>query len=68
MGFGGLDMSLTKQSELHRRRDGRNKMVALCLVAFMALLVALSLTKLRTSGATEGFDHVVRPALEGVSE
>lgn len=58
-------MSFAKQSALHQRRQGRNTAVALCLVGLMVLLVTLSLVKLRNAGPVEGFDHVVRPALEG---
>jgi len=57
-------VSFVKQSQVHARRQGRNTAVALCLVGLMILTVALSLVKLRSAGPTEGFDHVVRPALE----
>ena len=57
-------MAISKTSNLHERRAGRNLAVALCLVGFMVLLVTLSLVKLRGTGPTEGFDHVRRPALE----
>lgn len=45
------------QSELHKRRMGRNLGVALCLVALMVILVWLSLVKLIQTGPREGFDH-----------
>lgn len=50
-------------SELHKRRSGRNFAVAACLVALIAVLVTLSIVKMQSVGAVEGFDHAVRPAL-----
>lgn len=49
--------------EIHKRRLGRNLAVAGCLIGFMALVVWLSLVKIRNNTVIEGFDHVVRPAL-----
>ena len=51
------------EHDLHQRRLGRNLAVAGCLVGFMALVVWLSLVKIRENTVIEGFDHVVRPAL-----
>ncbi|MGR3467165.1 MAG: hypothetical protein ACU0CI_04740 [Shimia sp.] len=62
-------MSFNAEHELHQRRKGRNIGVAVCLVAFMVLLVALTLVKLRETGPVEGFDHLPRatalPPVEG---
>ena len=52
-------------SDVHRRRFGRNLGVGLCLAAFIALMFALSVVKIRRTGAVEGFDHVARPAFVG---
>ena len=54
---------IAREHELHRRRLGRNVGVGLCLAAFAAILFGLSAVKVSTLGATEGFDHAVRPAL-----
>ncbi|MGB0799646.1 MAG: cytochrome C oxidase assembly protein [Planktomarina sp.] len=61
-------MSFQKESDMHRKRKSQNIGVAVCLVAFIVLLVALSLTKLRSTGAVEGFDHAVRPSVTEDSE
>ena len=61
-------MNFAKQSDMHKRRGKGNLYLALCLVALMVLVMALSLVKLRNAGPVEGFDHIVRPALEGAAE
>jgi len=53
-------MSFSPDSELHKRRKGRNMGVALCLVAFIGLLFVLTTVKIRQTGPVEGFDHVPR--------
>ena len=50
-------------SDVHDRRKSRNMGVAICLVAFIVLLFALTAVKIRGTGATQAFDHVVRPEL-----
>lgn len=57
-------MALTKTHDLHKRRSSRNVGVALCLVAFAALMFGLTIAKVSEDGPTQGFDHVVRPELE----
>jgi len=59
-------MALRQVHELHTRRYSRNVGVGLALVAFVAVMFGLSVVKVRTVGAVEGFDHIVRPALENV--
>ena len=49
--------------ELHERRKSRNIGVAVALVAFVALMFGLSVVKVTKTGATQGFDHVVRPEM-----
>lgn len=56
-------MAITQTHELHQRRKGRNLGVALCLVGFVAVVFGLSLAKIKNAGATQGFDHVVRPEM-----
>ncbi|MBE3637787.1 hypothetical protein [Mangrovicoccus algicola] len=54
-------MALTRLHEIHARRFGRNLGVGLCLLAFVALVFGLTIAKVSGQGATEGFDHVLRP-------
>jgi hypothetical protein len=49
--------------ELHTRRFSRNLGIGLSLVAFVALVFALTVVKVRRGDHMEGFDHVVRPAM-----
>lgn len=61
-------MNLRVESDMHRKRKSANIGVAVCLVLFIALIVALSLVKLRNAGATEAFDHAPRATSVEVSE
>ncbi len=56
-------MPISETHEIHQRRFGRNLGVALCLVAFVALIFSLTISKLISGGSLEGFDHSVRPSL-----
>ena len=56
-------MALRVEHELHHRRAGRNKGVALVLIAFIAVVFGLTVVKISTIGPVQGFDHVVRPEL-----
>jgi hypothetical protein len=49
--------------EIHTRRFGRNLGVGLTLVAFVAVVFALTVVKVRRGDPMQGFDHVVRPEL-----
>ncbi len=49
--------------ELHERRKSRNVGVGLALLAFVVLMFGLSMVKVMNLGATQGFDHVVRPEM-----
>ncbi|MFT7059522.1 MAG: hypothetical protein ACJASV_002031 [Pseudorhodobacter sp.] len=49
--------------ELHKRRFGRNLGLGLVLVGFVALVFGLTVVKVTNVGATQGFDHVLRPEL-----
>ena len=50
--------------ELHTRRFSRNLGVAVALVAFVAIVFALTVVKVKRGGPLQGFDHVVRPGIE----
>lgn len=56
-------MALKVEHELHHRRAGRNKGVALVLLAFIGIVFGLTVVKISTLGPVQGFDHVVRPEL-----
>jgi len=56
-------MALKAEHEIHKRRLSRNMGVGLALVGFAALMFGLSVVKVQTLGATQGFDHVLRPEL-----
>jgi hypothetical protein len=55
-------MAFPPQHELHKRRFGRNLGVGLTLAAFVALVFALTVVKVKRGEPMEGYDHVVQPA------
>ena len=62
-------MNIRVESEMHRRRRSQNIGVAVCLLFFIVLVMALSLVKLTNSGPVEGYDHTPRSsAAEKVSK
>ncbi len=56
-------MAIKVEHEIHRRRLSRNVGVGLVLAAFVVLMFGLSVVKIKSLGATQGFDHVVRPEM-----
>ena len=56
-------MALKAEHEIHKRRFSRNMGVGLALVGFAALMFGLSVVKVKSIGAVQGFDHVLRPEL-----
>lgn len=56
-------MSLRAEHEIYRRRLSRNVGVGLTLVAFIALVFALTVVKVTRGAPLQAFDHVVRPEL-----
>lgn len=52
-------MPITQDHELHKRRFGRNVGVGLTLLAFVALVFALTVVKVSETGPEplKGFDH-----------
>jgi hypothetical protein len=54
-------MAFRPEHELHRRRFGRNLGVGLTLVAFVALVFALTVVKVKRGDPLQGYDHVVQP-------
>ena len=61
-------MAIRAEHEIHSRRKSRNVGVGLVLVAFIAVVFGLTVVKVQTLGAVQGFDHVVRPELVERSE
>ncbi|WP_435258427.1 hypothetical protein ACSBLW_01180 [Thioclava sp. FR2] len=57
-------MSFRPEHELHRRRFSRNVGLGLTLVAFVALVFALTVVKVTRGDPMQAFDHVARPELE----
>jgi len=56
-------MPITETHELHTRRRGRNLGVGLTLLAFVAIVFLLTLSKIRNGGSMEAFDHSIRPSI-----
>ena len=56
-------MAIRATHELHERRGSRNRGVGLVLLVFVAIMFGLTVVKVQTIGATQGFDHVVRPEM-----
>jgi len=56
-------MAIKAEHEIHQRRLSRNVGVGLVLVGFVVLMFGLSVVKIRSLGAVQGFDHVVRPEM-----
>ena len=56
-------MALKATHDLHRRRFSRNLGVGLTLAFFILVIFGLTVVKVTTIGATQGFDHVVRPEM-----
>ena len=56
-------MAFRAEHELHKRRLGRNVGLGFVLVAFVALVLGLTVVKVSNVGQMQGFDHVIRPEL-----
>jgi hypothetical protein len=54
-------MSFRPDHELHKRRFSRNLGLGLTLVAFVALVFALTVVKVKRGDPLQGYDHVVQP-------
>lgn len=50
--------------DLHERRKSRNIGVGLTLVAFIAIVFALTVVKVTRGDPMQAFDHVLRPEME----
>lgn len=54
-------MAFRPAHELHRRRFGRNLGLGLTLAAFVALVFALTVVKVKRGDPMQGYDHVIQP-------
>jgi hypothetical protein len=54
-------MTFRPDHELHKRRFSRNLGLGLTLVAFVALVFALTVVKVTRGDPMQGYDHVVQP-------
>jgi hypothetical protein len=56
-------MTFRPEHELHKRRFSRNLGLGLTLAAFVALVFALTVVKVRRGDPMQGFDHTIEPSL-----
>jgi hypothetical protein len=56
-------MAFDPPHEIYKRRFSRNVGVGLTLVAFVALVFALTVVKVTRGDPMQGYDHVVQPGL-----
>lgn len=54
-------MTFRPAHDLHKRRFSRNLGLGLTLAAFVALVFALTVVKVRRGDPMQGYDHVVQP-------
>ena len=54
--------------EIHERRKSRNVGLGLTLAGFVVVILALTVVKVTRGDPMQGFDHVVRPEMEKVSQ
>ena len=54
-------MTFRPTHEIHKRRFGRNLGVGLTLIAFVALVFALTVVKVTRGDPMQGYDHVAQP-------
>lgn len=61
-------MTIKAEHELHKRRFSRNLGLGLVLAAMVAIVFGLTVVKVRQLGATQAFDHVVRPGMAATQD
>ena len=54
-------MAFRPDHELHKRRFSRNLGVGLTLGAFVLLVFALTVVKVKRGDPMQGYDHVIQP-------
>lgn len=61
-------MALQVEHELHKRRFGRNVGVGGALLAFVAIVFALTLAKVQRGEPVEAYDHTPSRTLEPATD
>lgn len=56
-------MTFRPQHEIHKRRFSRNLGLGLTLAAFVGLVFALTVVKVKRGDPMQGFDHTIQPAM-----
>jgi hypothetical protein len=56
-------MTFRPAHEIHKRRFSRNLGLGLTLAAFVALVFALTVVKVKRGDPMRGFDHTIEPSL-----
>ena len=56
-------MTFRPEHDLHKRRFSRNLGLGLTLAAFVALVFALTVVKVKRGDPMKAFDHTLQPAL-----
>ena len=56
-------MTFRPEHDLHKRRFSRNLGLGLTLAAFVALVFALTVVKVKRGDPMKGYDHAVQPTL-----
>ena len=54
-------MTFRPEHEMHKRRFSRNLGVGLTLGAFVVLVFALTVVKVKRGDPMQGYDHVIQP-------
>lgn len=54
-------MAFPPTHDLHKRRFSRNLGLGLTLAAFVALVFALTVVKVKRGDPLQGYDHVIQP-------
>jgi len=57
-------MAITKESDMHKSRFGRNLGLGLVLGGFVAIVFVLTVVKVTEGDPMQAFDHVVRTDYE----
>ncbi|QIK39348.1 hypothetical protein [Pontivivens nitratireducens] len=58
-----MSIDQTATHEIYTRRKGRNVAVLLILLAFVALVFAVTIVKMSNGASMEAFDHAIRPSI-----
>ena len=68
MDWGAGNMSFRPDHEIYKRRLSRNVGLGVTLLAFVALVFALTVVKVTRGDPMRAFDHTVRPEMAKTDE